>query len=66
MPEILSDVVQAALHPDPALRASLWYVKEHAWLHIPVSKADYRFQVRPHLALQQIAVFDYVGRCAMH
>lgn len=38
--------MQAALHPDPALRASLWYVKEHAWLHIPVSAADYRFQVR--------------------
>ena len=36
------DLVEGCLDPDPKKRASLWHIKEHAWVNIPVSATDYR------------------------
>jgi len=42
------DLVESCLDPDPKKRASLWYIKEHAWVNRAVSASDYRlFDVIP-------------------
>lgn len=36
------DLVESCLDPDPKKRASLWHIKEHAWVNMAVSASDYR------------------------
>ena len=40
------ELIESILNPDPAARASLWYIREHAWVKQACNLEDYKIQVK--------------------
>ncbi len=47
------ELIESILNPDPAARASLWYIREHAWVKQACNLEDYKIQVKVYVLVSK-------------